>query len=307
MAGTRNQTGVSMQKSEARKVRARGRLFSSVAFATVAVASTLFAGPVIAGKIDPNNLDVSASLTFNDEFNTLDLWNGTTGTWDTNYWYNPLHGNGGSLSTNGEQEWYINSNYAKTHSVRPWQVAGGILTLTGNPAPSQIQPLIDGYQYTSGEINSYHAFSQEYGYFAINCKLPKGQGVWPAFWLLPENGSWPPEIDILEVLGQQPRVLYTSAHAEVDGQEVNYGTKTVVPDTSADFHTYGVDWEPDYLTWYFDGQQIYQIPTPPGMNTPMYIETNLALGGYWGGDVDSTTPFPSKMEIKWIRVYQAKP
>lgn len=102
-------------------------------------------------------------------------------------------------------------------------------------------------------------------------------------------------------------MLYTSAHAEVDGQEVNIATQTTVPDTSADFHTYGVDWEPDYLTWYFDGKEVYRHKTLPGMNTPMYIETNLAPGGDWGGDVDSTTPFPSKMEIKWIRVYQSKP
>jgi beta-glucanase (GH16 family) len=279
----------------------------NAALAAAAFAFASQADASVARKIDPQNLPGTAQMTFDDEFSTLSLWNGTTGTWDTNYWYKPLHGKGGNLDTNGEQEWYINSNHTRTKSVKPWRVANGILTISGNHAAKNIQPLIDGYKYTSGEINSYHAFSQQYGYFEIRCKLPHGQGVWPAFWMLPENGSWPPEIDILEVLGQDPTTLYTSAHAEINGQEVNYGTAVHVPDTSKAYHTYGIDWEADYLTWYFDGKQVYQIPTPEGFNTPMYIETNLALGGTWGGDVDKTTPFPSNMKIDYIRAYTSKP
>jgi beta-glucanase (GH16 family) len=248
-----------------------------------------------------------AVLTFDDEFTSLSLWNGTSGTWDTNYWYNPLNGNGGSLPTNGEQEWYINSNYAQTASIVPWKVRNNVLTITGNPAPTSMQSLIDDYQYTSGELNSYHSFSQLYGYFEIRAKLPAGQGLWPAFWLLAENGSWPPEIDILEVLGSSPTTLYTSAHIEENGQEVNYGTATTVPDTSQAFHTYAVDWEPDTMTWYFDDKRVYQMPTPQSMDVPMFIETNLALGGNWPGDVNGTTPFPAKMEVRWIRVYSSKP
>jgi beta-glucanase (GH16 family) len=300
--------GVQMHKPENHQSCASsGRSLRSVALASIAAVLALHAGASIAGEIDPNNLKATATMTFDAEFNRLNLWNGKTPGWDTNYWYNPLHGNGGSLSTNGEQEWYINYNDPKTKVVKPWHVANGIMTLTGNPAPRNIQPLINGYQYTSGEINSYHAFHQEYGFFQIRCKLPAGQGTWPAFWLLPENGSWPPEIDILEVLGQQPTVLYTSAHGEQNGQETNYGTATTVPDTSKAFHTYAVDWEPDYLTWYFDGRQVYRLKTPPGFNTPMYIEANLALGGYWGGDVNNTTPFPSNMQIDFIRVYKSRP
>ena len=277
--------------------------------APVALAFALNGGAGLAGTIQAKNPGRTAKLTFDDEFHTLSLWNGQTGAWDSNYWYNPLHGNGGSLPTNGEQEWYINSNYHQTNSVQPWNVAKGILTLTGNPAPRNIQPLIDGYQYTSGEINSYHSFSQEYGYFEIRCKLPAGQGVWPAFWLLPENGSWPPEIDIMEVLGQQPTVLYTSAHYEHHGEEKNIGKMTTVPNTSAAFHTYAVDWERNSLTWYFDNREVYHVPIRKGwgFDTPMYIETDLALGGYWAGNVDNTTPFPSNMEIAYIRVYSSKP
>lgn len=256
---------------------------------------------------DQSHAASGATLTFDDEFNTLNLWNGTSGTWDTNYWYNPLHGRGGSLSTNGEQEWYINSNDPKTASVKPWRVSNGVLTITGAPAAGAIQPLIDNYQYTSGELNSYHSFSQLYGYFEIRAKLPAGQGLWPAFWLLPENGSWPPEIDIFEVLGNSPTTLYTSAHIEVDGREVNYGPATTVPDTSKAFHTYAVDWEPTTITWYFDDKQVFKMATPQSMDVPMYMTTNLAVGGSWPGDVNGTTPFPANMQVRWIRVYSSKP
>ncbi len=287
-------------------VRPNHWLRNSVAgLAVLAVCS--IGGAANAGKIDPQNLAGTANLTFDDEFSSLSLWDGTSGTWATDFWYDPLHGNGSTLDGNGEQEWYINSNYGKTDSVVPWHVKNGILTLTGNPAPSKIQPLINNYQYTSGAINSYHAFSQKYGYFEIRCKLPRGQGVWPAFWLLAENGSWPPEIDIFEVLGQQPTVLYTSAHIEQNGQEVNYGTATTVADMSKAYHRYAIDWEPDYMTWYFDGKAVYKLKTPSSMNVPMYIITNLALGGYWPGNVDSTTPFPSNLKVDWIRAYSAKP
>jgi beta-glucanase (GH16 family) len=263
---------------------------------------------VLACGLHPDKSQAAnAALTFDDEFNSLSLWNGKSGTWDTDYWYQPLHGKGGSLQSNGEQEWYINSNDPETRSVKPWRVSNGTLTITGKRAERDIQPLIYHYKYTSGELNSYHSFSQLYGYFEMRAKLPKGQGIWPAFWMLAENGSWPPEIDIMEVLGSSPTTLYTSAHIEQNNQEVNYGTAVTVPDTSEGFHTYAVDWEPNTITWYFDDKQVYQIPTPPTLNVPMYIECNLALGGHWGGIVDRATPFPSRMEVKWIRAYSSKP
>src|SRR3954471_5770196 len=107
--------------------------------------------------IDPNNLSATATLTFDDEFNTLSLWNGaSSGTWDTEYhWYGP---SGGSL--NDEQEWYINSNYAPTSSVKPWSVSNGVLTLTAAKANTSIQPLINNFQYTSGVITTQHSFNQ---------------------------------------------------------------------------------------------------------------------------------------------------
>ncbi|MBO0885178.1 MAG: family 16 glycosylhydrolase, partial [Mycobacterium sp.] len=252
-------------------------------------------------------MTTAATLTFDDEFNSLSLWNGTTGTWDTVAPYVPLNGNGYSLPSNGEQEWYINSNYAPTASVQPWSVNNGIMTLTAAPASSSISSLIDGYHYTSGQINTSQSFSQTDGYFEMRAQLPAGQGLWPAFWLLPENGSWPPEIDAMEMLGNDPSVYYTSIHSGTAANEINAGQADGVGDTSTGYHTYGVDWEPDYITYYFDGQQVYKVATPADMNSPMYMIANLAVGGAWPGNADATTPFPANMNIDWIRAYSSLP
>jgi len=242
---------------------------------------------------------LAATLTFDDEFNSLNWWNGTSGTWDPEYPYNTA-ANGGSL--NDEQEWYINPSYAPTASVKPWTINNGVLSLTGAPAPASIQPYINNYKYTSGMITTFHSFSQTYGYFEIRAELPAGQGTWPAFWLLPADQTWPPEIDVFEMLGKDPTTIYTTAHTGPNNTSIGHATS--VPNTSTGFHTYGVDWEPDFITWYFDGQQIFQTATPADMiNRPMYLLANLSLGGGWPGPVDSTTPFPAQFQIDYIRAY----
>jgi beta-glucanase (GH16 family) len=258
--------------------------------------------------IDPNNLSSTATLSFDDEFNSLSLWDGgASGTWATNFWWAPTYGNGSTLSSNGEQEWYINNLYPQTASAAPWTVSNGTLTITAAKAAASIQPYIDNYQYTSGEINSYHSFSQTYGYFEMRAELPAGQGYWPAFYLLPENGAWPPELDVMEMLGNDPTTLYMTVHSNSTGTHTQNGAAITVANMSTGFHTYGVDWEPDTITWYFDGQQVYQTATPPDLNTPMYIIADFAVGGYWPGMVDSTTPFPGQMQIDYIRAYTAPP
>ena len=261
----------------------------------------------------------TATLTFDDEFNTLSLWNSNTntGTWNTGPSWAGGNGTGGSwvstlngysLTGNGDQAWYINSNYAPTASVQPWTDNNGILTITAAPASSSISPLINGYQYTSGQINTSTSFSQTYGFFEWRAELPAGQGTWPAFWLLPEDNSWPPEIDAMEMLGNNPGVYYTSVHSGTSSNEINGGQANNVPDTSAGYHTYGVDWESNFITYYFDGHAVYQTPTPAQLqNIPMFMIASLALGGSWGGNVDGTTPFPAQLNIDFMRAYSSLP
>jgi beta-glucanase (GH16 family) len=255
-----------------------------------------------------------ATLTFNDDFNSLSLWNGSSGTWDTTFAFRPWNGNGGSLPSNGEQEWYINANYGPTASVTPWTVSGGILTLTAARVDPSIAPLLGytdpglpamgSYQFTSGMIETNHSFSQTYGYFEMRAELPAGQGFWPAFWLMPQDGSWPPELDVMEVMGNDPTTLYTTVHTAQTGSHTSSGVGSVVADMSKGFHTFAVDWEADKITWYFDGKPVYQVATPADMNKPMYMIANLALGGDWAGYPDATTPFPAVYAIDYIRAYR---
>ena len=249
---------------------------------------------------------MTAQLTFDDEFNGLSLWNGSSGTWDTTFWYDD--GNKGStLSGNGEQEMYVNANYAATASVKPWTVNNGVLTLQAAPASADISAALGGYKYTAGQINTFHSFTQEYGYFEMRAQLPAGQGLWPAFWLVAADGSWPPELDVMEVLGNDPGKLYTTVHTGETGTHTMSSLGTPVADTSSGYHTYGVDWEADKITFYFDGKQVYQVDTPADMHKPMYMIANLAVGGGWPGNADSTTPFPADMNIDYIRAWNANP
>ena len=160
--------------------------------------------------IDPNNLSGTATLTFADEFNTLSLWNGTSGTWSTNLWWG--WENGHTVASNGDQEWYIDANYGPTASVKPWSVSNGVLSITVAKTDPAIKPYINNYEYTSGSLNSSPSYAQTYGYFEMSAQLPKGQGFCPAFWLLPATNSWPPEIDIMEVLGKDMTSLYSFLH-----------------------------------------------------------------------------------------------
>jgi beta-glucanase (GH16 family) len=253
--------------------------------------------------INPLNLAATAKLTFADEFNTFQAWNGTSG-WDTTWNYAPPQG---MAPYNGEVQWYINPTYAPTASANPFSVKNGALDIKAAPAEAAIKPHIQDFQYTSGMITSFHTFSQTYGYFEMRAQLPGGQGFWPAFWLLPAEGTWPPELDIMEVLGNDPTQLYTTAHSGVPGAIKSTGDGHTVADMSAGFHTYGVDWQADKITWYFDGHQVFQTDTPAGMYKPMYMIANLAMGGGWAGSPDASTPFPAHMKIDYIHAYSAMP
>ena len=250
---------------------------------------------------------MTTQLTFDDEFNNLSLWNGSAGTWATTYWWQDQTGNGTTLATNGEQQWYINDRYGPTSGVRPWGTSDGVLTLTAAPASSDVSSQINGYAYTSGMLNTYHSFSQTYGYFEMRAELPAGQGLWPAFWLLPKDGSWPPELDVMEMTGDNPNKLVTTAHSNASGAHTFQAGGTLVDDMSAGFHTYGVDWEADKITWYFDGKQVYQVDTPADMHKPMYVMANLAVGGNWPGSPNASTAFPAKMEVDYIRAWSGDP
>jgi beta-glucanase (GH16 family) len=245
-------------------------------------------------------LDTSAlHLTFSDEFNTLSQWNGSSGTWDSNFWWGAA--NGSTLSRNGELQWYIDTDYGPTKSVNPFSIEDGVLTITAARAPSDIRPYISNYEYTSGLLTTYKSFAQTYGYFEIRADMPSNQGAWPAFWLLPKDGSWPPELDAIEMVGQDPGKLVLTAHSNATGTHTTVASTPYVAD-SAGFHTYGVLWTEDVLVWYFDNAEVARAATPADMHKPMYMLVNLAVGGIAGTPSDGLA-IPAEMQVDFVHAY----
>ena len=243
--------------------------------------------------------------TFTDDFNTLSLDTGVqSGTWRTMFGGNPIQGR--TLSNNGEKEIYVDADYTGTGTtlvgVNPFSLNNGVLTITANPASAAVSAKIGGYQYTSGQINTRFHFTQQYGYFEVRAKLPAGNGLWPAFWLVPATGAWPPEIDIFEQLGKDPTSIYQTAHTLQTGSHT-YDTLSTQVDNPDQFHTYGLLWDKDNLVWTVDGVETNRQATPADMNQPMYMILNLAVGGGWPGNPDATTPWPAQMAIDYVHVY----
>jgi len=184
-------------------------------------------------------------------------------------------------------------------------------------------------KYTSGRLDTRGKFAPVYGRFEIRAKLPTGKGLWPAHWLYPQNRNWQmeylmsqavaegkerlipeerpwySEIDIMEFLGHEPNVVYGTLHYYTfDGKKSSTsGTWRGKVDYSKDFHLYVLEWEPDSIRWYVDGNLIHA--TTVGIpHTPHYLILNSAVGGSWPGNPDSTTQFPQYHDIDYVRVYQ---
>lgn len=251
------------------------------------------------------------SQTFSDDFDalSLDLEDGESkGVWRTNFGYGGVHSR--TLPNNAELQVYSDRLFAGTGTtslnIDPFRLANGKLEIVAEPLKEELRQFTWGRSYTSGLLTTKASFSQTYGLFEIRAKLPKGKGLWPAFWLLPENRAWPPEIDVLEVLGDNTKKLYVSWHSNVGGKHTADSKAIDVPDMSEDFHTYSVVWEKDTLMWFFDDVQVASRPTPEDFHLPMYMLINLAVGGGWPGSPDKTTPFPARYTIDWVRAYARK-
>ena len=158
-------------------------------------------------------------------------------------------------------------------------------------------------EYTSGAITTFKKFSQQYGWFEARCRMLKGKGYWPAFWLLPLQG-WPPEIDIFESLGHEPHSVHCTNHWKNEaGHPAGQGFEYKSPaDLTEDFHVYAIDWEPGSIVWYVDGKKVAEC-TKGVAAEPMYILFNLAIGGDWPGGPNADTVFPATFAVSYVRVY----
>jgi beta-glucanase (GH16 family) len=204
---------------------------------------------------------------------------------------------------NNELEYYRSQNV---------HVVGGVLTIEAR------EENFEGSDYTSGKIVSRGFQSFTYGRIDIRALLPKGQGIWPALWLLGENHhevGWPRcgEIDIMEMIGGQGRentvhgnmFWYESGTKDqVDSYQLDSGT------FNDEFHVFSIIWDEQSITYYVDDNPFHQISITGEHKTafhkPFYFIMNIAVGGNWPGSPDQTTVFPTQMNVDYIRVFQNK-
>jgi len=241
-------------------------------------------------------IDLSGmTRTFADDFDALSL--GADATWDSNFWWGAANGS----TMESQANWYIDTDYAPTQSLNPFSVDNGVLTITAQSVPTTLQSHTNGYDYASGLLTTYSSFAQTYGYFEVRADMPEGKGIWPAFWLLPADGSWPPELDVIELSGQEPGRLIMTSHSESSGSHTIERHYAEVSDTDG-FHRYGVLWGPEEITWTYDGIVVAEAATPADMHGPMYMLVNLGLGGFTGTP-GSALDQGVEMKVDYIRAY----
>ncbi len=211
----------------------------------------------------------------------------------------------------GGTGWNQNELEYYTDQTSNAQIQDGNLLLVARKEAYQ------GNQYTSARLISKGKFEQMYGRFEARMKIPTGQGLWPAFWLLGndiDSVSWPQcgEIDIMEHINSEAQI---GAHLHGPGyySKMAFGQDVTLPgneDFGAQYHLYAVEWEPDAVRFYVDDLLYFTVSVndmPSGRkwvyDHPFYILLNLAVGGNWPGAPDATTVFPATLSVDYVRVY----
>lgn len=231
-------------------------------------------------------------LIWSDEFN----YNGLP---DPEKWNMETGGGGWG---NNELQYYTEDNA---------YVENGVLTITAK------EESMGGYDYTSSRITTQNKFDFKYGRIEARIKLPYGQGLWPAFWMLGANINtvgWPAcgETDIMEMVGgtQGDNTVYCTLHWENDGSHADYGQGYTLSSGifADDFHIFSVTWDENEIVGYVDDNQYFVADITPEQlsefHQNFFIIMNLAVGGDWPGPPDGTTEFPQTMEVDYVRVFQ---
>lgn len=245
-------------------------------------------------------------LTWSDEFNS-----GDGSAPDPAKWNYAIGGNG----------WGNNELESYTSDPKNVHIEGGDLVIT---AIKEDHAGPDGIlrPYTSARLNTAGKFSQAYGRFEARIKIPYGQGIWPAFWLLGEDIKkigWPTagEIDIMENIGREPDMVHGTIHGPGYSGAHGIGSPFALPAGKRfadDFHIYAVEWQPNEIKFFVD-EHLYATRTPADLpagakwvyDHPFFVLLNLAVGGKWPGYPDATSTYPQKMLVDYVRVYRREP
>jgi beta-glucanase (GH16 family) len=207
-------------------------------------------------------------------------------------------------------DWFNNEKQATTNSPNNLFLTNGELHIVAR------REQLRAKQFTSARIVTKNRMNYGYGRLDVRAKLPKGQGIWPAIWMLGVNDAqvgWPAcgEIDIMELRGSQPAVNVSTVHYGANPASRQYkGTTYRLPtgDFSDDFHTFSLIRSENQLRWYVDGVQTFTITpndaSPYPFNNPFYLILNVAVGGDFDGDPALSEPFPKEMVVQYVRFYQ---
>ena len=200
-------------------------------------------------------------------------------------------------------------NYTDTRENSYLDGAGNLVIESRQPSPGQ---------YTSARLKTRTKFAVEYGKIEARIKLPAGQGIWPAFWMLGTDGGWPDsgEIDIMENIGREPSVIHGTVHGPGYSGDKGIGESFSLNNSQRfadDFHVFAVEWAESSIQFFVD-HKLYRTVTPASIpkgtawvfNHPFFLLLNVAVGGSWPGNPDSTSSFPQKMLVDYVRVYQHK-
>lgn len=211
----------------------------------------------------------------------------------------------------GASGWGNNELQYYTDRLENARVEDSVLTITAR------EENYEGANYTSARMITYeNGHYWQYGRVEARIKLPEGQGIWPAFWMLGKNifegTTWPAtgEIDILEMIGGggNDYILHGTAHWDEDGHTYVGDSIKHNEKLSQDFHTYAIEWDKQNIKWFFDGEQYFSLniasPAMSEFDARFFILLNIAVGGNWPGSPDSTTEFPQTMNVDYVRVYQ---
>jgi beta-glucanase (GH16 family) len=233
-------------------------------------------------------------VVFDEEFDGDDL---DRERWNTCHWWDE---DGCTIASNDELQWYLPSQVSQ---------GNGRLSLTAEEGAVDAS---DGerYPYRSGMVTTgppvYQAdsrFDFTYGRVEARVRAPGGAGLWSAVWLLPSTSESRPEIDILELLGNDPTEWIFHFHPK-DRDRQSDGHRTRGPNLSTGWHDVGLDWEPGRLRWFIDGREVWRVEGDHVPDEPMYLVANLAVGGVYPGAPAEDTEFPATFEIDRMTVWQ---
>jgi beta-glucanase (GH16 family) len=249
-------------------------------------------GLVLAGREAGSRERASPRLLLYEEFHGSRL---DRGSWRTCHWW---ASRGCTIASNNELEWYLPEQA---------RVRRGVVRLVAERRRVRGS---DGreHPYVSAMISSGPGpgsrpprFAFRYGRAEIRARVPRGRGLWSAFWLLPADRESKPEIDVMEVLGQRPRNVEMNLHyRDDDGEEHQRGREWV--GLRSGWHTFAIDWRPGQLEWLVDGRRRWRVRGSAVPSEPMYLVANLAVGGDWPGPPGPGTKFPASLDIDWVRV-----